>query len=375
MKIGFDAKRAYQNFTGLGNYSRDLIENLIQEYSNHEYLLFAPKDSETSRLDFLSNYNNIKSIFPENKLNKTFKGLWRSINMEKAIIKNGVDIYHGLSNEIPRVRVKNIPYIVTIHDLIFKRFPRNYRSIDRKVYDIKFKYAVKHSDLTIAISQQTKQDIIDFYKIKPEKIKVIYQSCHKNFRKKSSLNMLNSVKNKFNLPENFILNVGTIETRKNLISVINAINIMKIDIPLVVIGKPTQYMNFLKIQMKKIKFDISRIIFLENISIEELPIIYRLSSLFVYPSLFEGFGIPILEALNCEIPVISSKGSCFKEAGGEYSKYIDPQNSEEFAHQIEVCLSDDKLRKKMIKEGLIHAEKFKPEVLSKQLIDVYNNLL
>ena len=92
MKIGFDAKRAYQNFTGLGNYSRDLIEHLIKEYSDNEYFLFAPKDSENSRLDFLSNYDNTYSIFPTNKLNKTFKGLWRTINMEKSIIKNDVEI-------------------------------------------------------------------------------------------------------------------------------------------------------------------------------------------------------------------------------------------------------------------------------------------
>ena len=118
MKIGFDAKRAYQNFTGLGNYSRDLIEHLIKEYSDNEYFLFAPKDSENSRLDFLSNYDNTYSIFPQNKLNKTFKGLWRTINMEKSIIKNNVDIFHGLSNEIPRVKNKQIPYVVTIHDLI-----------------------------------------------------------------------------------------------------------------------------------------------------------------------------------------------------------------------------------------------------------------
>ena len=91
MKIGFDAKRAYQNFTGLGNYSRDLIENLIQDAPNNQYVLFAPKDLENPRLNFLSEHKNICSVFPENQLNKTFKGLWRTINMEKSIIKNGID--------------------------------------------------------------------------------------------------------------------------------------------------------------------------------------------------------------------------------------------------------------------------------------------
>ena len=375
MKIGFDAKRAYQNFTGLGNYSRDLIEHLIKEYSDNEYFLFAPKDSENSRLDFLSNYDNTYSVFPHNKLNKTFKGLWRTINMEKSIIKNDVDIFHGLSNEIPRVKNKKIPYVVTIHDLIFKRFPRNYRSIDRKIYNIKYKYAVKHADLTIAISEQTKQDIVEFYKINPNSIKVIYQTCHENFRKEYSQEDIDFTKKKFNLPSEFILNVGTIETRKNLISIINAMSVMKMDIPLVVVGKKTQYINFLKIQMSKMNFDSKKIIFLEDVSIDELPIIYSLSSLFLYPSLLEGFGIPILEALNCKTPVISSKGSCFQEAGGDFSKYIDSENREEFAFQIEECLTNTKLRESMIIEGLKHAENFQPNKISKKLIDVYESLV
>ena len=169
------------------------------------------------------------------------------------------------------------------------------------------------------------------------------------------------MKEKFNLPEGFILNVGTIETRKNLIAVINAMSIMKINIPLVVIGKKTAYMNFIKIQIKKINFDISKIIFLENVSINELPQIYKLSSLFVYPSLFEGFGIPILESLYSGIPVISSKGGCFSEAGGPNSKYVDPQDKEEFAFQIEECLNNSQLRKKMSEMGKKYAQNFNPK--------------
>ena len=374
MKIGFDAKRAYQNFTGLGNYSRDLIENLIQDAPENQYVLFAPKNSESPRLNFISEHGNISSVFPENKLNKTFKGLWRTINMEKSIIKNEIDLYHGLSNEIPRIRNKNIPYVVTIHDLIFKRFPRNYRTIDRKIYNIKYKYAVKHSDLIIAISEQTKKDIIEFYKIDPDKIKVVYQSCHKNFRKNHLPGELKIVKEKFNLPGEFLLNVGTIETRKNLISVINAMDLMKIDIPLVVVGKKTAYMNFLKIQIKKLNFDSNKIIFLDDVSMNELPIIYKLSSLFVYPSIFEGFGIPILESLYCKTPVISNNGSCFNEAGGPYSKYVDSDNKEEFAFQIEECLTNEKLRNEMTEMGLKHAQNFDPKKLSKNLIDAYQSL-
>ena len=375
MRIGFDAKRAYQNFTGLGNYSRDLIENLIEFYPSNEYMLFAPKENKNPRLNYLSTHKSVSSIFPETPLNKTFKGLWRSINMEKSIIKNEIDLYHGLSNEIPRIKSHNIPYVVTIHDLIFKRYPRNYRNIDRKIYNAKFKYAVKHADLTIAISDQTKNDIVDYYDVNPEKIKVIYQTCHKNFRKEYSSELLHHIKKKFNLPDQFILNVGTIETRKNLISIINAMTLMKIKVPLVVVGKKTKYMNFINIQLKKLKFDTSQIIFLHDVSVEDLPGIYQLSSLFVYPSIFEGFGIPILEALCCGIPVITTKGGCFSEAGGKYSMYVDPLNMEELAHKMDECLTYSKKREKMIIKGLLHAKRFEPENLSKELMQAYRGLL
>ena len=375
MRIGFDAKRAYQNFTGLGNYSRDLIENLIEFYPRNEYRLFAPKENKNPRLNYLSTHKSVSSIFPETPLNKTFKGLWRSINMEKSIIKNEIDVYHGLSNEIPRIKSHNIPYVVTIHDLIFKRYPRNYRNIDRKIYNAKFKYAVKHADLTIAISEQTKNDIVDYYDANPEKIKVIYQTCHKNFRKEYSSELLHHIKKKFNLPDQFILNVGTIETRKNLISIINAMTLMKIKAPLVVVGKKTKYMNFINIQLKKLKFVPSQIIFLHDVSVEDLPGIYQLSSLFVYPSIFEGFGIPILEALCCGIPVITTKGGCFTEAGGKYSMYVDPLNMEELAHKMDECLTYSKKREKMIIKGLLHAKRFEPETLSKELMQAYHGLL
>jgi glycosyltransferase involved in cell wall biosynthesis len=149
---------------------------------------------------------------------------------------------------------------------------------------------------------------------------------------------------------------------------------MKIDIPLVVVGKKTAYMNFLKIQIKKLNFDTNKIIFLDNVSINDLPVIYKLSSLFVYPSIFEGFGIPILESLYCKTPVISSNGSCFSEAGGLHSKYVDPDNKEEFAFQMEECLTNDKLRSEMMKMGFIHAQNFDPKKLSKNLIDAYQSL-
>ncbi len=184
MRIGFDAKRAFSNNTGLGNYSRDAIRVLSIFYTDNKYFLYTPKAKENNRLTFLNDSTNTFVRTPQSLLNKALKSYWRSKSIVRDLFTNKIDIYHGLSHELPiGIEKTNIKTVVTIHDLIFKRFPRNYRSIDRKTYDIKYKYAVKHADLTIAISEQTKQDIVEFYKINPENIKVIYQSCHENFRK------------------------------------------------------------------------------------------------------------------------------------------------------------------------------------------------
>ena len=159
MKIGFDAKRVYQNYTGLGNYSRDLVRNLLTYYPQHQYFFYAPKVVENERVAFLKTYDNVVIRTPKSSLHKTFKGIWRSIDLDKELTKDGIAIYHGLSNEIPkRVKESKVKHIVTIHDLIFKRFPDTYNAIDRNIYDRKFKYSALNSDKIIAISEQTKQD-------------------------------------------------------------------------------------------------------------------------------------------------------------------------------------------------------------------------
>jgi glycosyltransferase involved in cell wall biosynthesis len=215
---------------------------------------------------------------------------------------------------------------------------------------------------------------MEFYGIASEKIDVIYQTCHENFKKAYSQEIKNHIKEKFALPNEFILNVGTIETRKNLYGLIQATLSMKNDLPIVVVGKKTKYYNFLKVQMQKLKIDENRIIFLKDVSIEELPAIYQMASVFVYPSHFEGFGIPIIEALHSEVPVITSRGGCFAEAAGPGSKFIDPDDPEEIGEAIDLVLTDNAMTQEMAAAGKQFVAKFEPEILTNQLLNVYTNL-
>ena len=180
MNIGFDAKRAYHNRTGLGHYSRTLVNSLSQYYPEHQYYLFNPKPSSLFKIDG----NNIHEVLPQNFAGKLFPSAWRSSWVKKDLQRIGIDLYHGLSHEIPiGIQHTGIKSVVTIHDLVHERYPEQYNPVDIKIYTKKFRNACEHAHKVIATSRQTKEDIIEFYKTPEEKIVVCYQSCNPAFGK------------------------------------------------------------------------------------------------------------------------------------------------------------------------------------------------
>jgi len=278
-----------------------------------------------------------------------------------------------LSGELPLKWDKApIKKVVTIHDLIFMRFPQYYSLIDRKIHFWKFKKAAAAADKIIAISEQTKKDIIHFLKVPESKIEVIYQGCHHAFKEQQPEELIQKAKKKFNLPARFILNVGTIEERKNLLNIVKAIN--KIPVPLVVVGRKTTYFNKIKKFIKKNEME-HQIQFLENVSMEELAVIYKLADIFVYPSFFEGFGIPVIEALFSNTVVITSNTSCLPEAGGNDSMYIDPENVLDIQSKIKFLWENESERKRRADKGFEFVHKFNDEPIAKQLMNFYQKLL
>jgi glycosyltransferase involved in cell wall biosynthesis len=370
MRIGFDAKRFFHNKTGLGNYSRSLVKLLSDANSENDYLLFNPKHS---RKFSLHNYSSkVVEVLPSNFLFKKVSSLWRLVFISNDIKKNSVEIYHGLSGELPIGLLKKIKKVVTIHDLIFIRYPNLYGFFDRKIYYWKFKYAAKKADVVIAISEQTKKDIVDFLSIDSRKIKVIYQGCQDIFKKQYSLEEKDIVAKKYTLPGKFILNVGTIEERKNLFTIVKSIK--DLDIPLVIIGKKTSYYNqihqyILENGMEK------RVFYLSKLEANELAIIYQLATIFIYPSIFEGFGIPIIEALFSKTPVITTISGVFPEAGGPDSVYIDPMNVEELKEKIIMLMDNDELRKDISEKGFQFVQKFNNRPIAEQMLNCYRELL
>ena len=373
MKIGFDAKRAFYNSTGLGNYSRDAIRILSLLYTENDYFLYTPRAIENKQISFLKNRKNIVVRTPSSFVGNLFKKYWRNKNIIKDLVQDEIDIYHGLSHEIPiGIEKTNIKSVVTIHDLIFIRYPHLFSSIDRRIYYKKIQSACKRANRIIAISHQTKNDIIEFFGTDENKIEVVYQGCNNVFQSKISKKRIEEICKKYNLPEKFILNVGTIEERKNLLNILKSIK----ELPkqhLVVIGKGKEYKNKCLQYIREHNLQ-NKVSFLSGIELEELAAIYQKSEIMIYPSIYEGFGIPILEALFSRTPVITSQGGCFSETGGEYSIYINPLSVSEITSAIKKITTDTNLRNIMIEKGYNYAQYFTDKKVAGNLQKIYTSL-
>ena len=370
MKIGFDAKRIYHNTTGLGNYGRDLIRILSKFYPTNTYNLYNPKPKKVKRLQ---PKNNIVELLPSTKLWRFFSPIWRQGPIVHQLENDTIEIFHGLSGEIPKGIQKNsIKSVVTIHDLIFIRYPNLYSFFDRIIHLKKVRFSANNADKIIAISEQTKRDIVQYLNVDESKIEVIYQGCHATFKEEKSSKFKSEVKGKFKLPKKFILNVGALNERKNILSLIKSIQ--NIATPLIIIGGKTAYFKVLETYIKENQLQ-EKVRFLENVSMPELAAIYQMASVFVYPSIFEGFGIPIIEALYSKTPVITSTGSCFSEAGGPNSIYVEPNDVATLSAKIELVLNDKKMANNMIEKGFGFVQKFNDNVIAKEYFSIYKSLV
>lgn len=373
MNIGFDAKRITHNATGLGNYSRFAVNILAAHYPGNNYLLYTPSQGKENLRKQVSVTPSVSFRYPASRFLYP-KALWRSRGIVTDMKRDGVELFHGLSNELPFGLAKaGIRSVVTIHDLIFLRYPRLYPVIDRQIYTYKFWKACREADKIIAVSETTRRDIVSFFGIDDRKIEVVYQGCDPAFALRAGAAEKERVRQTYGLPERFILSVGSIEERKNLLLAVKALKQVDEEVGLVAVGRPTPYLEQIRAYAGANGLS-RRVRFLHGFPFADLPALYQCASVFVYPSFFEGFGIPVLEAVTSEVPVIAATGSCLEEAGGPASLYVNPTDEHELAEKLNAVLRDPALAQQMVVAGKAYGSRFGSERLAADLMRVYTQL-
>lgn len=373
MIIGYDAKRAFRNNSGLGNYSRMVIGGVCREgHGMVKSLLFTPT-TKGRHTHYFDDIQKVEVRQPRG-LWAMAGGLWRSVWSGLCARREGVDIYHGLSHELPLFLGNGVKKVVTMHDLIVRRYPEFFKPADRIIHRLKMHHACRVADMVIAISEQTKRDLVDMMHVPEEKIRVVYQSCDPIFWNPPSAT-LPPCHSAVQLPERYIIAVGTVEERKNQVAAVRALALLPEDVCLVVVGRPRgNYPQQVRRVAKELGVD-HRVIFLQDAAFSDFPALYRGAVASVYMSVFEGFGIPVLESLCCDCPVVTSNVSSMPEAGGDAALYAAPDDYRTLAAHLSRLLSDPAFRNSQIEKGRTQRLKFAPEKVSQDMLALYRSLL
>ena len=363
LKIGLDAKRIVRNGTGLGSYGRTLVNDLA--VYPLELRLYAPDEGRDHLRQQIRQQENVRFCYPAPSHLPFSKALWRSKGIVSDLKRDGIQLFHGLSGELPiGIHRSGIKSVVTIHDLIFLRHPEFYHWIDTKIYAWKFRKTIQEADHIIAISACTKRDILEYGNVDESKISLIYQSCAPKFTSASAAKG----------GERYILSVGSIEKRKNILLAVKALPYLPEEIKLVIVGRHTPYTDEVSAYAKQ-KGLSHRIKIMHGVSDETLPKLYAEAEAFVYPSRYEGFGIPIIEAISCGLPVVACTGSCLEEAGGPDSLYVDPDDAQAMAHAIRQVLRGAEGREARISNSQQYIKRFAGNDVAGQVVELYRELL
>lgn len=367
MRIGIDVRAALGKKAGKGEYVYNLIKTFAKIDSHNRFILYTNRD-----FNFNLPYNFKKQIV------KLPSILWHLNVLYRLWFKDKTDVFLATTSLIiPALGFKRC--VTVIFDLVsFLKIAKHQKKA-ALVEKLTLKRALNKSKKIIAISQNTKQDIIKLFHMTSDKIEVIPLAANPRFRIIKDIRMIYPVLKKYKLPSHFLLFVGTLEPRKNIVRLIEAyyqlIRRKKElrNISLVIAGQKGWYYEEIFETVKKLNLQ-NNILFLDYVPDKDLPYLYNSALSFIFPSLYEGFGIIILEAMACGVPVIASKTSSLPEVGGDAALYINPYNVNDISQTMEKVILDSGLRKQMVKKGLRQIRNFYWEKTASQTLKVIKSL-
>lgn len=368
MKIGIDISQIVHG-VGVSFYTQNLVEGLLKIDKKNDYKLFFSSLRKNLPADFNYQAANVrlKSFkIPPTLLEPLFNK-FHFLPIESFIGK--VDVFHSSDWTQPSTRAKKV---TTIHDFGFLKYPQTAHPKIKAVMERRFEWIKKEIDMVIAISEATKKDTMEILEIPEDKIRVVYEAIPDDISQIKNKKTIETVKAKYGIKGNYLLSVATLEPRKNLKRIIQAFQALGIkDLKLVIVGKSGWDTSLQGDDLKKM----SNVFFTGYVNRQELAALYSGAVCLAFPSLYEGFGLPILEAMKCGCPVVTSHLSSMPEVAGRAGILVDPMDVEEIGKGFYEVVSNKVKRQEMIKEGFKQVEKFSWEKTAKETLRVYQDVV
>ena len=376
LTIGYDGKRAVANNTGLGNYSRYVIDTLSIGFPRNTYRLYTPVVRDNPRLAPLLSRGNVELAWPQTAAGRFMPAMWRTFGLTRRLVSDDVSLYHGLSNELPMgIGGVAIPSVVTIHDLIYRRVPQDYKPIDRRLYDLKYSRSAKCATRVIAISQRTRDDLVEDYQIDPAKIDIIYQGCDPRFGLPVTFDEKQRVRKVYSLPDRYFITVGSVRTRKNQLLAVRSLERLPSALKLVIVSsRKGDYAAEVAAYIASHGLS-DRVLWLTDVPFADLPALYAMADFSAYTSRYEGFGIPVIESLSTGTPVIAATGSCLEEAGGPGAVYIDPDDVDAFVEAASKMCDDVVFHDKYASRGRQYVKRFSADEFARLTMACYHKAI
>jgi glycosyltransferase involved in cell wall biosynthesis len=372
-RIGIDCRMYSSAFTGIGRYVFELTKNLLKLDKDNRYVLFF-NDPEFQK--FTPPDKNVKKVL----VNAPHYSFREQTKFLRALNREHLDLMHFTHFNAPVFYRR--PSVVTIHDLTLHFYPGKKKAsfLHRMAYSLTLKTAVKKAKKVITISENTKKDLHKLLKIASEKVAVIYEGVDEKFKILADPQLTKDIKKKYKLDKQYLLYTGVWRCHKNLPNLIEAFHILKTEYDfdgyLVITGRHDP-LYAPEIMEKAVSLNLDDdVIFTGLVEEDELVPLYNGALAYVFPSLYEGFGLPPLEAMQCGIPVAASRASCLPEICGENNAvFFDPNDPNDMAEKIFRVVSEKSLREQLIKNGLEHAKKFSWEKMAGQTMLIYRQIL
>jgi glycosyltransferase involved in cell wall biosynthesis len=372
MRICIDTSPAVHRRAGLGRYAQELTAALLAADAENEYVAFyhRPRDAQIDPpLDRVPHLTTSLDTKPW----RFAALLGQSLNIPQDRMFPGIDLFHATDHLLPRLT--RIRTVFTLHDLIFRLYPGTHKPLNRWFLTLVMPSFLRAADAVITVSEHTKRDAVRFYDVDEAKIHVIYEAVDARFRP-APAEAIARVRQAHSLPRDFILSLGTIEPRKNLTALLEAYRVLRdrgSEVRLVVVGKKGWlYEGFFR-RLGELGLE-NEVVFTGFVPDADLPAIYSAAELFVFPSLYEGFGLPVLEALACGAPVVTSDRSSLPEVAGDAALLVDPTSVGDLAEAMSTVLDSKDVQAELKAKGPRQAARFSWDKAARETLAVYHSV-